>query len=128
MKKIHALICLSLIASATFTACSDKDDNEILPINNKCLKRTQGPNLVGNDIYFVYAMAMPYGSGQLQTCTVEASIAGAEETWLEHNSYHTNSSGFDVAVPAPPSHSTPTPARPPCATTTASPKKRAART
>ena len=98
MKKIHALICLSLLATAV-TACSGNDDNEILPINNKCLKRTQGPNLVGNDIYFVYAMAMPYGSGQLQTCTVEASIPGADETWLEHNSYYTNSSGFDVAVP-----------------------------
>lgn len=98
MKKIPVILCLSLLAAA-FTACSDKNENEILPINNKCLKRTQGPNLVGNDIYFVYAMAMPYGSGQFQTCTVEASIAGAEETWLEHNSYYTNSSGFDVAVP-----------------------------
>lgn len=97
MRKIHILICLALFATA-FTACKD-DGDDILPINNKCLKRTQGPNIVGNDIYFVYAMAMPYGSGQFQTCTVEASIAGAPETWLEHNSYNTNSSGFDVAVP-----------------------------
>lgn len=98
MKKIYSLITLALFCMA-FTACTDRDDNEIKPINNKCLKRTQGPNIVGNDIYFVYAMAMPYGSGQLDKCTVEASIPGADGTWLEHNSYHTNSSGFDVAVP-----------------------------
>ncbi len=97
MKKIYLLLCLSLIA-ASFTGCSDKDDNEILPINNKCLKRTQGPNVVGNDIYFVYAMAIPYGSGSLTSCTVEASIPGATETWLENKSYHTNSSGFDEGV------------------------------
>lgn len=99
MKKTSLLIALAALAGAAFTSCSDSDGNEILPINNKCLKRTQGPNLVGNDIYFVYAMAIPYDSGRLSSCTVEASIAGADETWLEHNSYHTNSSGFDVAVP-----------------------------
>jgi len=99
MKKIYPLICLSLLLAGSLASCSDNDGDDILPINNKCLKRTQGPNLVGNDIYFVYAMAIPYESGSLESCTVEASIAGAEETWLEHNSYHTNSSGFDVAVP-----------------------------
>lgn len=97
-KNICYMLCLLMLAGV-FTACTDKDDNEILPINNKCLKRTLGPNLVGNDIYFVYAMAIPYESGRLLECTVEASIAGAEDTWLEHNSYHSNSSGFDVAVP-----------------------------
>ncbi len=60
MKKIYSLITLALFSMA-FTACTDRDDNDIKPINNKCLKRTQGPNIVGNDIYFVYAMAMPYG-------------------------------------------------------------------
>lgn len=99
MKKYIPLICLSLLLAGSLASCSDNDSDDILPINNKCLKRTQGPNLVGNDIYFVYAMAIPYDSGSLKSCTVEASIAGAEETWLEHNSYHTNSSGFDVAVP-----------------------------
>ncbi len=83
-----------------FTAAScSKDDDGILPINNKCLKRTEGPNIVGNDIYFVYAMAVPYNTVKLTECTVEASITGAPETWLEHNSYYTNSSGFDIPVP-----------------------------
>ena len=43
-------------------------------------------------------MAMPYGSGQIESCTVEASIAGAEGTYLENNSYYTNSSGMDIPV------------------------------
>lgn len=97
--KITKIIAFAAITAflGAFTSCSD-DDNGILPINNKCLKRTQGPNLVGNDIYFAYAMAMPYGSDQLDECVVEASIAGAEETWMENNSYYTNTSGQDVPV------------------------------
>ena len=96
INKLSAIIAVSLLA-VSFSSCSD-DGNDILPINNKCLKRTQGPNIVGNDIYFAYAMAMPYGSDQLDECVVEASIAGAEETWLENNSYYTNTSGVDVPV------------------------------
>lgn len=98
MKKIFYIFVLSLISLSLFS-CSDKDDNDILPINNKCLKRTQGPNVVGNEIYFVYAMACPYNTVNLTECTVEASIPGDDGTWLEHNSYFTNSSGFDVPVP-----------------------------
>ncbi len=79
-------------------ACSDSDNDGVRPLNNKCLKRTLGPNVVGNELYFVYAMAMPYGTGSLESCTVEASIPGDEGTWLEHNSYHTNSSGMDIPV------------------------------
>lgn len=93
---IPALLAMLFLATAA-SSCSD-DADSILPINNKCLKRTQGPNLVGNDIYFAYAMAMPYGSDTFAECTVEASIAGAEETWLEHNSYHTSTGGLDVPV------------------------------
>lgn len=97
MKKIMIYAACLCAMLPLLMACSD-DDSDILPINNKCIKRTLGPNVVGNDIYFVYAMAMPYGSGSFESCTVEASIPGAEETWLENNSYYTNSSGFDVPV------------------------------
>lgn len=96
MKKILTILAVSLLTLSA-VSCSDKDDG-ILPINNKCLKRTQGPNVVGNQIYFVYAMAVPYNTVNLTECTVEASIAGAEGTWLDHNSYYTNSSGFDIPV------------------------------
>lgn len=98
MKKIYYYIMAVALLTLTAVSCQ-KDDDEILPINNKCLKRSQGPNVVGNDIYFVYAMAVPYNTVNLTECTVEATIPGAEETWLEHNSYYTNSSGFDIPVP-----------------------------
>lgn len=94
--QVMAIAALSVFAVA-LSSCSD-NDNDIKPINNKCLKRTQGPNLVGNDIYFAYAMAMPYGSDTFDECSVEASIEGAEGTWLENNSYYTNSTGIDVPV------------------------------
>lgn len=97
MKKIIYTLLIALLALPV-VSCS-KDDDGILPINNKCLKRTLGPNIVGNDIYFVYAMAVPYNTVNLKECTAEASIQGAEGTWMEHNSYYTNSSGFDVPVP-----------------------------
>lgn len=89
------------------TSCSSDDENTLTfseisengSLKSRCIKRTLGPNVVGNQINLVYAMAMPYGSGQLESCTVTASIAGAAGTWLENNSYHANSSGMDVPVP-----------------------------
>ena len=47
---------------------------------------------------FAYAMAMPYGSGHLVSARVEASIAGADSTYLEHRSFHTGDSGEEVGV------------------------------
>ena len=32
-------------------ACSDSDNDGVRPLNNKCLKRTLGPNVVGNELY-----------------------------------------------------------------------------
>ncbi len=100
MKHSNLWISMLLVSllTAGLTACSSDDSNDGT-LNNRCIKRTLGPNVVGNEINLVYAMAMPYGSGKLQTCTVTASIAGAKGTWLEHNSYYTNSSGMDIPVP-----------------------------
>ena len=94
---ILALLGILMFTSA-FTACSDDDAAGQL-LKNDCLKRTLGPNVVGREIYFVYAMAQPYGSGRIVSASVEASIAGAEGTTLEHNSYHTDDAGTDIPVP-----------------------------
>lgn len=94
---ILTLLAIMVLSLGT-VGCSDKEETRANELNSRCLKRTLGPNVVGNQIYFAYAMAMPYGSGQIESCTVEASIAGAEGTYLENNSYHTNSSGMDVPV------------------------------
>ena len=94
---ILTLLAIMVLSLGT-VGCSDKEETRANELNSRCLKRTLGPNVVGNQIYFAYAMAMPYGSGQIESCTVEASIAGAEGTYLENNSYYTNSSGMDVPV------------------------------
>lgn len=68
-------------------------------LRNDCIKRSLGPNIIGQNIEFAYAMAIPPSIGKIVSAQVEASIAGAPETWLENNSYHTDGSGNDVGVP-----------------------------
>ena len=96
--KQHKLlgILLFLCLSLAFQACKE-DDNDTL-LRNDCLKRTLGPNIVGENIYFAYAMALPYHTGKIVSAQCEASIAGAEGTWMENYSYHTNADGVDVPV------------------------------
>jgi hypothetical protein len=84
-----------------FTACQDEEYS--LPaaktgFNNDCIKRTLGPNVVGLNIEFAYAMALPKSEGKIISAQVEASIAGAPATYMEYRSFSTNSSGVDVPV------------------------------
>jgi hypothetical protein len=69
-----------------------------LVLQNDAIKRTQGPNIVGQSIEFAYAMAILPSNGKLGSAEVEASIAGAAGTYLENNTYFTNQSGVDVGV------------------------------
>lgn len=84
-----------------FGACSD-DVYEVPAANtalqNDCIKRTLGPNIVGSQIEFAYAMAVGKEQGKIVSARVEASIAGASGTYLEHRSYHTGTGGQDVGV------------------------------
>lgn len=98
--KYYSLIILSFLIFA-FTGC--KDEEYSIPaagtvLQNDCIKRSLGPNVVGLNIEFAYAMALPQSKGKLVSAQVEASIAGASSTWLENNSYYTNASGQDVPV------------------------------
>jgi hypothetical protein len=86
-----------IVPALLFSTCKKDEPSTIL--QNDCLKRSVGPNVVGLDIEFVYAMALPPSAGKLVSAQVEASIAGAGETWMENKSYHTNTSGVDVGVP-----------------------------
>jgi hypothetical protein len=79
------------------SSCQDEGLDTLL--GNDCIKRSLGPNLVGMNIEFAYAMALPPDAGKLISAQVEASIAGAPETWMENKSYYTNTSGVDVGVP-----------------------------
>lgn len=92
---ISGLIFL-FILSLSFTAC-DKEEVKTA-LNNKCIKRSLGPNVWGQEIEFAYALAIPPELGKLVSAQVEASIAGADGTWLENHSYHTNLDGTEEGV------------------------------
>ncbi|MDR1939040.1 MAG: DUF4466 family protein [Tannerellaceae bacterium] len=91
---LHILCALSLLFLA---ACQDDNDAGTI-LNNDCIKRTLGPNVAGLNIEFAYAMALPSSAGKIVSARVEASIAGAEGTWMEHRSYYTDGSGSDIPV------------------------------
>lgn len=94
---IYLLSCFTLL----LTACSEEE--YAIPtvesgLQNDCIKRSLGPNLVGSNIEFAYAMAILPGEGKLTSAKVEATIAGATGTYLENRSFYTNTSGVDVGV------------------------------
>ena len=76
-------------------SCS-KDDSTIL--HNDCIKRSIGPNLVGGELEFAYAMSLPKVEGRILSASVEASIQGTADTWMEHRSYYTGQGGVDTGV------------------------------
>ena len=93
--KFCHLLAILLVFSAV--SCNKDDNNAIL--QNDCIKRSIGPNIVGENIDFAYAMALPREAGKIVSASVEASITGAPETWLEHRSYYTNrNGGADVGI------------------------------
>jgi Domain of unknown function (DUF4466) len=94
---------ISLAAAVLFLLVACKKEPYSLPttenvLQNDAIKRSQGPNIVGLNIEFAYAMALPKANGKLVSAEVVASIAGATGTFLEHRSFYTNSSGVDVPV------------------------------
>lgn len=98
--KYYSLTLLTFMV-IFFTAC--QDDKYSLPtaqtgFHNDCIKRTLGPNVVGLNIEFAYAMALQKSEGKITSAQVEASIAGAPATYLENRSFYTNTSGVDVGI------------------------------
>jgi hypothetical protein len=99
MDMYKKIICFILFVACAGALPSCRDEGTDTLLGNDCIKRSLGPNLVGLDIEFAYAMALPPSAGKLISAQVEASIAGAPETWMESKSYYTNTSGVDVGVP-----------------------------
>src|SRR5687767_15639483 len=93
--------CL-LIAFVLLTVGCEKEEYAIPTpkdvLQNDVIKRSLGPNIVGQQIEFVYAMAILPDKGKIVSAQVEASIPGATGTFLEHRSFFTNGSGADVPV------------------------------
>ena len=80
-----------------------KKDEYVIPdpvsqLTNDCIKRSIGPAIASLPIEFAYAMALPKTQGKLVAAQVEASIAGASGTYLEHRSFYTNTGGVDVPI------------------------------
>jgi hypothetical protein len=93
----HTAVLFSFIL--LMAACKDKEYALPEPkgvLQNDVIKRNFGPNLVGGNMEFAYAMALPASKGKLVSAEVEASIAGAPATWLENKTYYTNNSGVDI--------------------------------
>jgi hypothetical protein len=91
MKMNKTTVALLTLCIFLFAAC--EEEKEVTLLKNDCLKWTAGPHLAGTDIEFAYAIALPYNTGKIVSAQVEADIAGADETWMEHRSYYTDPDG-----------------------------------
>jgi hypothetical protein len=101
-RKYFFNISVLLMVLLLLNACQDEEYT--LPeaktkFQNDVIKRNLGPNLVGLNMEFAYAMALPADKGKIVSAQVEASIDGAAGTYLENKSYYTNGSGVDVGIP-----------------------------
>lgn len=97
------LLNISWLLSLLFGVMACQQEEYAIPgarahLQNDVLKRTLGPNMVGLEMEFAYAMALAPSKGKLVSAQVEASIAGAAGTYLDNNSYHTGGDGNDVGV------------------------------
>jgi hypothetical protein len=93
-----------LAATILLFSTSCKKNTYSLPtpsdkLQNQAIKRTLGPNIVGQQIEFAYAMAILPSKGKLVSCVAEASIAGGPGTYMENRSFYTAQNGADVGVP-----------------------------
>jgi hypothetical protein len=98
MQRINYILILSLFILA---GCQKKEYALPTPkdtLQNDAIKRSIGPNVVGLNIEFAYAMAILPEKGKLVSAHVEASIPGANGTYLEHRSFYTGNGGADVGV------------------------------
>lgn len=101
MRKIYLNFIGVLAIFFALTGC--EDDEYALPkakthFQNDALKRSVGPNVVGLDLEFVYAMALGVDKGTIVSARAEASIPGAPGTYLEHRSFHIDAGGNDEGV------------------------------
>ncbi|MFT2010513.1 DUF4466 family protein [Pontibacter sp. 13R65] len=102
MQRKH-LIRLSYLLSLLLLMGACKEEEYAIPtlssdFQNTAIKRNLGPNLIGKNMEFAYAMALPQVKGKILSAQVEASIPGAPGTYLDNQSYHTNLSRVDVGV------------------------------
>ena len=103
MKKYKILSVFSILSVLFCMSCEDDLIKEgpigTKNLKNECLLRTYWPKIAGENIEFVYGFAMPYeNNNKIISAWVEASIAGADGTYMEHRSAHPSASGGDQWV------------------------------
>lgn len=101
--KNKCLLNISFFLSLLLLVSACEEDEYAIPevnqnLQNDVIKRSIGPNVIGGEIDFAYAMALPASQGKIISAQVEASIPGATGTFLENNAYHTNDLGADEGV------------------------------
>lgn len=92
--KNRLIILLTVLLAGI--SCSKEEYVGIL--KNDCLHRSWGIHMVGEELEFAYAAAMPYGSGKIESIKVVSSIEGDENTRIDPYAYKTDSSGEDVGT------------------------------
>jgi hypothetical protein len=101
LKYVYSALLLALVFLNV--SCDDGPilmKDPVTALSNDCIKRSLpiAPNLIGQEIEFAYAMALPKELGSLTSAQVVASISGAAGTYFDPHSYHTDASGQDVPV------------------------------
>lgn len=103
MRQLYLLYAALLFSAILLiVGCNDKPYAVPVPksvLQNDCIERSLGPNIVGQNIEFAYAMAIVPSKGTIVSAQVVASIPGAAGTYLDNNSYYTDASGVDVGIP-----------------------------
>jgi hypothetical protein len=90
--------CYFILFFVVFVVSCQKNENNTI-LQNDCIKRSLGPNIVGENIEFAYAIALPSNVGKIISVGVEASIQGNPDTWLENKSYYTDlRGGNDIGI------------------------------
>lgn len=97
MKWRKALLYISAVCTLTgAVSCNDSED--VLPdFGTKCYKRSVSPNIVGQNIYFAFAMAVQPTRGILTGMDVYTTIPGAIGTYIDPNAYYTKDA-VDIPV------------------------------
>jgi hypothetical protein len=110
MKSKYIYLLPGLLLLLIFAVSCEDDQYEVptakQALQNDCIKRTLGPNLVKNQIEFAYAMALPPTMGKIVSAKVEASIPGIlpdpvkplSGTFLENRAFSADGGGNDKPV------------------------------
>ncbi len=101
MRLINVYILIILSFGFVIYSCNEDEYSIPVPksgLQNDCIKHSLGPNVIGTEMVFAYAMALLPEEGNITSAQVEASIPGGNGTYLSNESLHTDGTGSNVGV------------------------------